>query len=69
FSTQPIALPDRNKDAMLRLCEADRTFMYSSDWPHHTLDPVNWVFDPAIDDELREAILHGTAERCYGLSQ
>jgi predicted TIM-barrel fold metal-dependent hydrolase len=69
FSTQPIALPKRNKGAMLRLCEAERTFMYSSDWPHHTLDPVNWVFDPAIDDDLRDQILHGTAERCYGLNQ
>ena len=67
FSTQPIALPKRNKEAMLRLCEADRTFMYSSDWPHHTLDPVNWVFDSAIGDELRESILRGTAERCYGV--
>jgi hypothetical protein len=67
FSTQPIALPKRNKDAMLRLCEAERTFMYSSDWPHHTLDPVNWVFDPAIEDDLREQILHGTAKRCYGI--
>lgn len=67
FSTQPIALPKRNKAAMLDLCEADRTFMYSSDWPHHTLDPVNWVFDPAIDDDLRQNILHGSAERCYGL--
>jgi predicted TIM-barrel fold metal-dependent hydrolase len=67
FSTQPIALPKRNKGAMFDLCEAENTFMYSSDWPHHTLDPVNWVFDPAIDDELRENILHGTAEECYGL--
>lgn len=67
FSTQPIALPKRNTAAMLDLCEADRTFMYSSDWPHHTLDPVNWLFDPTIDDETREAILHGNAERCYGI--
>lgn len=67
FSTQPMALPKRNKEAMLTLCEAERTFMYSSDWPHHTLDPVNWVFDPAIDEEMRQAILHGTAEECYGI--
>lgn len=66
FSTQPIALPKRNKKAMLELCEAGETFMYSSDWPHHTLDPVNWVFDPAIDD-YREQILHGNAEQCYGI--
>lgn len=67
FSTQPIALPDRNKKAMFDLCHAEETFMYSSDWPHHTLDPVNWVFDSAIDDDLRASILHGTAEECYGI--
>lgn len=67
FSTQPIALPKRNKGAMLDLCEADRTFMYSSDWPHHTLDPVNWVFDAAIEADTRRRILHENAERCYGI--
>lgn len=69
FSTQPIALPKRTRErkAMLELCHADETLMYSSDWPHQTLDPVNWALEPGIDDELREKILSGNAERIYRL--
>lgn len=68
FSTQPIALPPGNKEAMLQLCRAKETLMYSSDWPHSTLDPVNWVFDSAISEELRENILQRTATECYNIS-
>jgi predicted TIM-barrel fold metal-dependent hydrolase len=67
LSTQPIALPNQNKRAMLKFCRAEETFMYSSDWPHHTIDPVNWVFDSVIEDELRKQILQRNAEACYRL--
>jgi len=67
FSTQPIALPPGGERATFELCRAESTFMYSSDWPHHTLDPVNWVFGPAVDDDLRARILRENARECYPL--
>lgn len=71
-ATQPITLPnmDRQRDveAMLTACRAGETFMYSSDWPHVTVDPANWLFDdPSIDDELRAKILHETTEEVVRL--
>ncbi|WP_313693555.1 amidohydrolase family protein [Halorarum halobium] len=68
--TQPMAPPDRSGELrnLLELSMAADTFLYSSDWPHQTLDPATWAFDnPAIDDELRDAILHGNAERLLGI--
>lgn len=69
FSTQPIALPKRKRErkAMLDLCRADETLMYSSDWPHQTLDPINWTMGPGIDNELREQVLSGNAQEIYRL--
>jgi predicted TIM-barrel fold metal-dependent hydrolase len=69
FSTQPIALPERKRErkSMLELCRADETLMYSSDWPHQTLDPVNWAMGSGIDEDLREQVLSGNAEEIYQL--
>lgn len=62
FTTQPIALPSRQPGAMFDMCQAERTFLFSSDWPHHTLDFPQWVFEhPAVDKNLRARILHGNA--------
>ena len=63
--TQPMALPDRTADAkaLLQLAMAEDTFIYSSDWPHQTLDPATWAYtSPAFkDDDLREAVLSQNA--------
>jgi len=64
--TQPFALPRNAGDArdMLRLSLAEDTFLYSSDWPHQTLDPPTWFFTSSAfreDQELRDAVLHGNA--------
>jgi predicted TIM-barrel fold metal-dependent hydrolase len=67
-TTQPIALPDsgRRAESMLGLCRAEETFMFSTDWPHLTMDLPNWVFENlGIDDRLRERILHETAEEVF----
>ena len=64
--TQPFALPRNAGEAsdMLRLSMAEDTFLYSSDWPHQTLDPATWFFTSRAfrdDQELRDAILHENA--------
>lgn len=69
-TTQPMAPPDRVSDTeqMLEQSMAEDTFLYSSDWPHQTLDPANWAFtNPAFDEGLRKAILHENAEELLGI--
>jgi uncharacterized protein len=70
--TQPMSLPDRSSDAadLLSLSMAEDTFMYSSDWPHQTLDPATWAFDNAAfrnNQKLRDSILHKNAEEILGI--
>lgn len=69
FSTQPITIPKdpRHFGWLLELCHANEVFCYSSDWPHQTLDPANWVIEnPAIiNDEMQKNILSGNARKLY----
>lgn len=72
FSTQPMCLPDnpRHLEWLLEMEHAEDTMMFATDWPHSTHDPPTWVFEnPALrkNDEMRESILHGTAEEVYRL--
>jgi predicted TIM-barrel fold metal-dependent hydrolase len=63
--TQPFALPRNSGEArkMLELSMAEDVFIYSSDWPHQTLDPPTWFYTSnAFDDDTREAVLSGNAE-------
>lgn len=63
--TQPFALPRNSSEAtnMLELSLAEEMFVYSSDWPHQTLDPPTWFYTSrAFDDELRQSVLHENAE-------
>lgn len=62
-STQPTAyanIPNSSHvTGLLDACRAGETFMYTSDWPHLTLDPADWLYNtPHIDDELRGRILY-----------
>jgi predicted TIM-barrel fold metal-dependent hydrolase len=66
-ATQPSAFANVHRsshiEGLLKACRAGKTFQYTSDWPHLTLDPVKWLYDtPAIDRELRHRILHKNAE-------
>lgn len=66
-ATQPVALPriprTEHIDGILKASRAQDTFMYTSDWPHPTLDPADWLYTiPCIDDEMRASILHENAE-------
>lgn len=68
--TQPLALPERTGDAkaMLELSMAEDTFLYSSDWPHQTLDPPTWAYTSnALDDDLRARVLSENAEELFGI--
>lgn len=63
--TQPFALPRKGGEAteMLDLCMAEDIFVYSSDWPHQTLDPPTWFYTTnAFDEDLKESILSRNAK-------
>jgi predicted TIM-barrel fold metal-dependent hydrolase len=68
-TTQPMAPPERTREfeQMLELSMAKDTFLYSSDWPHQTLDPATWAFAAPFDEDLRNAILHENAEALFGI--
>ncbi len=67
FSSQPVCMPrnPRHFKGLMDLCQGEDFLMYSSDWPHATFDPLNWVFDPAISEEGRRKILGDTARKWY----
>jgi predicted TIM-barrel fold metal-dependent hydrolase len=69
-TTQPLCPPERVSDLkqMLEQSMAEDMFLYSSDWPHQTIDPATWAFDnPAFDETLRKAILRENAEQLFGI--
>lgn len=63
FSSQPVCMPsDPNHFKMLmEICNGENWLLYSSDWPHATFDPINWVFNPAISEQGRKKILRENA--------
>lgn len=70
YTTQPIALPKNPEHvkAMFEMCRASETFLYSSDWPHNTFDPPNWLFNNrGIDKETRSKICHGNSKEVFGI--
>lgn len=70
FSTQPICGPRNQKHFawLLKLCHAIDTFVFSTDWPHFTMDVPTWVTDnPRIESDVTQAILHENAEELFRL--
>lgn len=67
FSSQPMCFPPRPEHFKLLMaaCDGEDMLMYSSDWPHATFDPVNWLFAGALDDKARQKILHSNAAAWY----
>ena len=47
--------------ALMTLCRGEDWLLYSSDWPHATFDPLNWVFNAAISEQGRRKILSENA--------
>jgi uncharacterized protein len=69
FSTQPITIPKNRKHFawLLELCHAQDLFCFSSDWPHQTMDPANWVVEnpDCVPEEMQKALLSGNARKLY----
>jgi predicted TIM-barrel fold metal-dependent hydrolase len=68
--TQPFALPRRSGEAqqLLDLSLAEEMFVYSSDWPHQTLDPPTWFYTSnAFDETRRERILSKNAKELVNI--
>lgn len=63
-STQPVALSDREMEveSMLTSCRATETFMFSTDFPHQTIDTPDWLYErKSLSAADRERILSGNA--------
>jgi predicted TIM-barrel fold metal-dependent hydrolase len=67
FSSQPVCMPKNPKHfkLLMELAFGEDMLMYSSDWPHATFDPLNWVFMPEISEEGRRKILGQNALDWY----
>jgi predicted TIM-barrel fold metal-dependent hydrolase len=67
FSSQPVCFPRKAEHfkLLMELCRGEDMLLYSSDWPHATFDPLNWVFEPSITEEGRKKILSGNARRWF----
>jgi predicted TIM-barrel fold metal-dependent hydrolase len=63
FSSQPMCFPKNSEHfkALMTLCRGEDWLLYSSDWPHATFDPLNWVFNGVISEEGRRKILSENA--------
>ena len=63
FSSQPVCMPKKPEHFkyLMELCNGEDWLLYSSDWPHATFDPLNWVFMPAISEAGRKKILRDNA--------
>jgi predicted TIM-barrel fold metal-dependent hydrolase len=64
FSSQPMCFPKSPEHFkwLMAMCHGEDWLLYSSDWPHATFDPLNWVFNPAISEEGRKKILSENAK-------
>ena len=67
---QPMALQDWPNEAkeILDLSMVEDTFLYSSDWPHQTLNPATWgIYEFGVRrTSEKENPLHGPPQECRG---
>jgi predicted TIM-barrel fold metal-dependent hydrolase len=70
LTTQPVEEPDHpgHLGQIFAMMAADRTVMFSSDYPHWDNDNPELLF-PRLDPGLRSRIMGGTAAELYGLYQ
>jgi predicted TIM-barrel fold metal-dependent hydrolase len=69
FTTQPIEEPTNPKHMLplLQMIHADKTLMFSSDYPHWDNDNPHH-FLPRIPREMEERIMYKTAAELYGFT-
>jgi predicted TIM-barrel fold metal-dependent hydrolase len=69
FSTQPITIPKNQKHFswLLEMSHAQDLFLFSTDWPHQTMDPPNWVVEhpQAIPEAMQRRIFSENARAAY----
>jgi predicted TIM-barrel fold metal-dependent hydrolase len=68
FSTQPMLFPKNPKHAqwLWEMCRAEDMLLFSTDWPHATFDPPNWMFDTGfITEKARRRIFSENARAWY----
>ena len=63
FSSQPMCFPKdpAHFKALMAVCKGEDWLLYSSDWPHATFDPLNWVFNALVSEDGRKKILRENA--------
>lgn len=67
FASQPMCVPKdmRHFKHLMEMCRGEDMLLYSSDWPHATFDPLNWVFETPISEEGRKKILADNAKAWF----
>ena len=67
FSSQPVCFPKNHTHFkyLMEMCNGEDWLLYSSDWPHATFDPLNWVFHQHVSEEGRKKILGDNARNWY----
>lgn len=69
FTTQPMEEPEhpRHLDQLLEMMHAERTLLFSSDYPHWDGDDLRVAFR-TVDDDLKRRIFVENAREVYGLT-
>src|SRR5690606_26793675 len=69
LTTQPIEEPRKPEEILhiLDMVEAERTLMFSSDYPHWDYDNSELVLT-SVDPEVRARIMGETAAELYGIT-
>ena len=69
FTSQPIEETDDPTEVgrLFALAEADRTLMFSSDYPHYDFDEPRRAMPRGVDATLRQRVMAGNAQELYGL--
>ena len=69
FTTQPIEESDSPRDVarLLQLAEADKTLMFSSDYPHFDYDEPSRTLPRGLDDHTRSRVMAENARELYDL--
>jgi len=69
LTTQPIEEPEDPRDLlrMFEIIEAERTLLYSSDYPHWDFDHPHTAFPPGMSAQLKRRVMAENAIELYGL--
>lgn len=70
LTTQPIEEPEDREQLtqIFKMINAEKTLMYSSDYPHWDYDPPKKMLPP-MPREMKQRIMSGTAMELYGLKE